>query len=114
MKKTYLSRKKGFTLIEAVASIALLGILAVMILTAFLTQYKIIGMNSAAKQKDKKAQQALEKKISNEYESAAQTSTHDGVFTVDFNGHSVNTYGEYITGTDSDNANAYTYFKPFK
>lgn len=89
--KFNVKRKRGFTLIEIILAIAIIGILAVTFIPLFTSGYIMITKNGETSDNLFKKQDELEQKI------AVGATTGSSILTVDFSGLPINVTGQAIT-----------------
>ena len=85
------NNKRGFTLIEIILAIAIIGILAVVFIPLFTSGYIMIVKNAETSDTLFSNQDAIEQEIANDSASTGSA------LTVDFSGLSINVTGQAIT-----------------
>lgn len=103
MFKNFLKSKKGFTLVEVILSIALLGILSVATITIFSTGLNILSSAASATGGTQIAADDLENWYSGNYFEDVEKTT--GSFTIAFPSKTFEGTGEFINGKDNNQIN---------
>jgi prepilin-type N-terminal cleavage/methylation domain-containing protein len=106
--------KNGMTLVEVVASVAILALLAVFVVSIFATSITIVGRNAQVKKSNTKAAAGIENTVagftvSEETVSVIETSSN---FEIVFGGNTINKEGTYYKSSDEKGEGNYYYFVP--
>lgn len=76
------NKKKGFTLVEIIVSLAIIGIISVSFLSMFGFGFKIIAMSGKNSRSDFNAQSLIESNISDDSNTSAALTRTDGSITL--------------------------------
>ena len=106
-----INKKKGFTLIELIVSMALLSILLIMFANLFMYSVNLLGKSSKGKIGNMNASSKIELNTAGAGSSSDVTST-SGSLSINFGGTSVTVTGNYISANDSGSQVSYKSFVP--
>lgn len=104
-----INKKKGFTLIELIVSMALLSILLIFFADLFMFSVNLLGKSSKGKIGNMNAASKVELYNAGASTDVAPTS---GSFSMNFGGTSVIVIGNYILANDSGSQVSYKSFVP--
>ncbi|MCB2359927.1 type II secretion system protein [Clostridium estertheticum] len=104
-----INKKKGFTLIELIISMALLSILLIIFADLFMFSVNLLGKSSKGKIGNMNAASKIELFTAGSSSDVTPTS---GSFNIKFGSSSVNVNGNYIPATDSGSRVNYKSFIP--
>jgi len=106
-----INRKKGFTLIELIISMALLSILLIIFANLFMFSVNLLGKSSKGKIGNMNAASKIELYTATAGSSGTVTPT-SGSFSINFGGTNVTVTGNYISANDSGSQVSYKSFIP--
>lgn len=108
-----LRRRRGMTLVEIVAGLAVLGLLALLLSTVFVTGVNVVGRQAQQKKANAEAAGGVEQAAAGETSEAdASADKTDGSFSIRFGGETVEVPGSYYENQENGYDRSFRYFVP--
>jgi|GEM_PF-3163657 len=109
-----MNSKKGMTLVEIVASLAILSLVMILLISVYGASINLIRSSGTQKNSNKNAASGIENAIGGFDPDAGISivNRQSGVFTVRFSGATIDSPGNYVAGSDASGGSKLHYFNP--